>query len=112
MEIIVGSVKAFVRLCNTRDFSHLPYIRLVEWPGEWSGRSNHGEEVFEGDESEGIVEEDSDEESSSAEDSCVSQSQKRRKEKKRLDKRKRTEPLLFELEMYERVKYPKPLILP
>ena len=133
MQINVGSVKAFVRLCNKKDFSHLPDMRLVEWPGDWLDRSDHdGGDGFGGDESEpveiagsnthmtrlgrvtvqGSVEEDIDEEFSSTEDSCVSQSQKRRKEKKRLDKRKRTEPLLFELEIYERVKYPKPLILP
>ena len=121
MEIIVGSVKAFVRLCNKKDFSHLPYARLVEWHGEWLGRSDHVEEVFGGDESEplkiagsnthmstlgrvtsqGSVEEDSDEEFSSTEDSFVSQSQKRkrRNEKKRSDERKRTEPMLFELEI-------------
>ena len=121
MEIIVGSFKAFVRLCNKKDFSHLPYISLVEWPGEWLVRSDHGEEVFGSDESEpleiagsnthisrlgrvnaqGSVGEDSDEEFSSTEDSCVSQSEKRkrRKGRKRSDERKKTEPLVFELEI-------------
>ena len=43
MEIILGSVKAFVRLCNKKDFSHLPERR-----GEWLGRSDDRVEVVGG----------------------------------------------------------------
>ena len=113
----MGSLKAFVKLCNKKDFSHLDDWP-VGWQGEWFGRCDLGEEVFGGDESEPIeiagvnrvsrksnvgrvvVQEndsDSDEEFSSTEDNYVSDSQRRRRRKWR--KTKKIEPLLFKLEL-------------
>ena len=123
MEIIVGSVKAFVRLCNKKDFSHLPERRLVVRQGEWLGRSDDWVEVVGGDESEPVeiggdkrnrirqirrlivkgnvaVEEDSDEEFSSTEDSHVLDIQKRKIRRRRSSvKRMMKEQLVFKLEM-------------
>ena len=119
MEMIVGSVKAFVRLCNKKDISHLDDCP-VGGQGEWFGRCDLGEEVFGGDESEPIeiagvnrvsrksnvgrvvVQEndsDSDEEFSSTEDNYVSDSQKRRRRKWKKTYKKKTQPLLFNLEI-------------
>ena len=96
----MGSLKAFVKLCNKKDFSHLDDCP-AGWQGEWFGSCDLGEEVFGGDESEPIeiagvnrvsrksnvgrvvVQEndsDSDEEFSSTEDNYVSDSQRRRRE--------------------------------
>ena len=120
MQFIVGSLKAFVRLCNKKDFSHLDDWP-VGWQGEWFGRCDLGEEVFGGDESEpieiagvnkasrksnvsrvvvpGHVDEDSDIEFSSTEDNYVSDSQKRRRRKWRKTNKKKIQPLLFNLEI-------------
>ena len=115
----MGSLKAFVKLCNKKDFSHLDDWP-VGWQGEWFGRCDLGEEVFGGDESEPIeiagvnrvsrknkigrvvVQEndsDSDEEFSSTEDNYVSDSQKRRRSKWRKTNKKKIQPLLFKLEI-------------
>jgi hypothetical protein len=119
MEFIVGSLKAFVKLCNKKDLSHLDDWP-VGWQGEWFGRCDLGEEVFGGDESEPIeiagvnrvsrinnigrvvVQEndsDSDEEFSSTEENYVSDSQKKRRSKWRKTNKKKIQPLLFELEI-------------
>ena len=93
MDIIVGSVKAFVKLCNRKDFSHLPERRLVVRQNGGLGGSDDEEENVGEEESVPMdivwderhrirdvervviiehVEEDSDEEFSSTEDSPVS----------------------------------------
>jgi hypothetical protein len=111
MEFIVGSLKAFLKLCNKKDFSHFDDWP-VGWEEEWFGRCDLGEEVFGGDASEPIdivgvyrvcrknkigrvvVQEnnsDSNEEFSSAEDNYVSDSQNTEEEKKKKEKNKQEE---------------------
>ena len=118
MEFIVGSVKAFVRLCNKKDWSHLPERRFVDWLDSTDVRV----EVVGEDETDPIVisgcrklktnigvrptkqeglEEESDDEFSSTEDTNVNNlnERRRRKVKRKLDKRKNADQLLFMLEM-------------
>jgi hypothetical protein len=118
MDIIVGYVKAFVRLCNKKDFSHLPERKLVR---KGFGQSDDQVEVDNVDESEpveiggeetnrirqmgilimqGNVEEDSDEEFSSTEDSHVLENHNRRqRRRKSQNKRMMKEQLLFKLDI-------------
>ena len=51
MELIAGSVKAFIRLCNKKDWSHLPERRVVEWLDS----SDDGVEIVGEDETEPIA---------------------------------------------------------
>ena len=118
MEFIVGSVKAFIRLCNKKDWSHLPERRFVEWLDSTDIRV----EVVGEDETDPIVisgckklktsrggrvtkqeglEEESDDEFSSTEDNDVKDlnERRRRKVKRKLNKRKTADQLLFMLEM-------------
>ena len=123
INIIVGSVKAFVRLCNKKDYSHLPERRLVVDSQMGGLEVNDGIDDVE--ESEPVEighyernriqdinrvivqrnsESDSDEEFSSTEDSPVPGSQKRRKCRRRRrlvsdEDTRRKEQLLFTLDM-------------
>merc|ERR1719192_1238045 len=36
MEIIVEFIKGFIKLCNKKDWSHLPEKRLATWGDEWT----------------------------------------------------------------------------
>ena len=124
METIVGSLKAFVRLCNKKDFSHLPDRRHVGWNLEWFGRNSEEVEVVGEDESEPVKiygtnreraksrhksvtvqasnDEGSDEEFSSSEDSRVMilrQKRRRRKGWKNSEESQGTEQLLFVIEL-------------
>ena len=123
MELIVGSLKAFVRLCNKKDFSHLPDRRHVGWNLEWFERNSEEVEAVGEDESEPVKiygnkreraksrhnsvtvqasnDEGSDEEFSSSEDSRVILRQKRRRRKgwKNSEESHGTEQLIFVIEL-------------
>ena len=125
MDIIVGSVKAFVRLCNKKDFSHLKERRLVVRQVGGFGRSDDEVERVGGEESDPVeivgdernrirdvgrfliqnsFEEDSQEEFSSTEDNPVLDNQRRKKGRRRSsDKRMMTmekqQQMVFMLEM-------------
>ena len=116
MDIIVGSAKAFVRLCNKKDFSHLPERRLVVRQEEVMDRSDM-EEAEDGGESEpvkiegnkrnriciamgesiqGECSDDSDEEFPSTEDSPAEECRRRRRRRERISvKEIKHEQLMF-----------------
>ena len=122
LDIVKESVKAFVRLCNKKDFSHLLDRVYIDF--EMMETSEYWEEIFGEDDSEPIdivatnkqvkphlvcedpilTELDSDEEFSSTEESpllfSVSQSSKRRRKRRKSKKTsKPEEEMMFPLDL-------------